>query len=92
MITGNQNRDEEILGALHRLGLTITITTFQRSTVNQIKANMNYPEDKYNLVIIFDDDDFNGFEASRAIWENQLSASFIMFLISSNDKKGNYLN
>jgi signal transduction histidine kinase/CheY-like chemotaxis protein len=92
VITGNQNRDEEILGALHRLGLTITITTFQRSTVNQIKANMNYPEDKYNLVIIFDDDDFNGFEASRAIWENQLSASFIMFLISSNDKKGNYLN
>jgi signal transduction histidine kinase/CheY-like chemotaxis protein len=92
VITGNQNRDEEILGALHRLGLTITITTFQRSTVNQIKANMNYPEDKYNLVIIFDDDEFNGFEASRAIWENQLSASFIMFLISSNDKKGNYLN
>jgi CheY-like chemotaxis protein len=92
VITGNQNRDEEILGALHRLGLTITITTFQRSTVNQIKANMNYPEDKYNLVIIFDDDDFNGFEASRAIWENQLSANFIMFMISSNDKKGNYLN
>jgi CheY-like chemotaxis protein len=91
VITGNQNRDEEILGALHRLGLTVTITTFQRSTVNQIKANMNYPEEKYNLVIIFDDEEFNGFDAAREIWENKLSANFIMLLISSNDKKGNYL-
>lgn len=92
VITGNQNRDEEILGALHRLGLAITITTFQRSTVNQIKANMNFPEEKYNLVILFDDEEFNGFEAARAIWENKLSVNFIMIMISSNDKKGNYLS
>jgi len=90
--TGNQNRDEEILGALHRLGLTVTITTFQRTTVNQIRTNFNYPEEKYNLVIIFDDDEFNGFEAAKEIWENKLSRNFIMFMISTNDKKGNYLN
>ena len=92
VITGNQNRDEEILSALHRLGLNVTITTFQRSTVNQIKTNMNYPDDKYNLVVIFDDEEFNGFDAARIIWENRLSAYFIMLMISSNDKKGNYLN
>jgi CheY-like chemotaxis protein len=92
VITGNQNRDEEILGALHRLGLNVTITTFQRSTVSQIRANMNFPEEKYNLVIIFDDEEFNGFEAARVIWENRLSAHFIMLMISSNDKKGNWLN
>jgi signal transduction histidine kinase/CheY-like chemotaxis protein len=92
VITGNQNRDEEILGALHRLGLAVTITTFQKSTVNQIKANMNYPEEKYSLIVIFDDDEFNGFDAAKVIWENKLSASFIMLMISSNDKKGNYLN
>jgi signal transduction histidine kinase/CheY-like chemotaxis protein len=92
VITGNQNRDEEILGALHRLGLTITITTFQKSTVNQIRANMLYPEEKYNLVIIFDDEEFNGFDAARVIWENRLSSNFIMLMVSSNDKKGNYLN
>jgi signal transduction histidine kinase/CheY-like chemotaxis protein len=92
VITGNQNRDEEILGALHKLGLTVTITTFQKSTVNQIKANINYPEERYNLVIIFDDEEFNGFNAARLIWESNLSGSFIMLMISSNDKKGNYLN
>ena len=92
VITGDQNRDEEILGALHRLGLTVTITTFQKSTVNQIKANMNFPEEKYKFVIVFDDEEFNGFDAARVIWENKLSSNFIMLMISSNDKKGNYMN
>lgn len=92
VITGSQNRDEEILGALHRLGISVTITTFQRSTVNQIRANMNYPEEKYNLVIVFDDEEFNGFDAARVLWENNLPSNFIMLLISTNDKKGNYLN
>ena len=91
VITGNQNRDEEVLGDLHKLGLTITITTFQKSTVNQIKANINFPEEKYRLIIIFDDEDFNGFEAASAIWENSLSGNFVMLLISANDKKGNFL-
>jgi CheY-like chemotaxis protein len=53
---------------------------------------MNYPEEKYNLVVLFDDEEFNGFDAARVIWENKLSANFIMLMISSNDKKGNYLN
>jgi signal transduction histidine kinase/CheY-like chemotaxis protein len=89
VITGNQNRDEEVLGHLHRLGLSVTITTFQKSTISQIEANMNYP-DKYRLVVIFDDEEFDGFEVAKMIWENALSHKFIMFLISANDKKGNY--
>lgn len=91
VITGIQHRDEEILGALHKLGLTVSITTFTRATVNQMRANMNFPDERYNLVIMFDDDDFDGFDAARSIWENNLSANFVMIMISSNDKKGNYL-
>lgn len=92
VITGSQNRDEEILSALHKLGLSVTITTFLKSTVNQIKANSKFPDDRYNLIIIFDDAEFNGFEVASEIFEAQLSGNFIMMMISSNDKKGNYLN
>ena len=91
VITGNQNRDEEVLGALHKLGLTISITTFQKSTVNQIKANLNYPEGRYNFVVIFDDEEFDGFEAARTLSEKNLVSNFIFLVISKNDKKGNYL-
>ena len=91
VITGNQNRDEEILGTLHKMGLTVTITTFLQSTVNQIKANHKLPGEKYTLVVIYDDEQHDGFEVARQIWESKMSGSFIMILISSNDKKGNFL-
>jgi signal transduction histidine kinase/CheY-like chemotaxis protein len=90
VITGNQNRDEEVLGHLHKLGLSVSITTYQKTTVNQIKTNLNHAEDRFSLVVIFDDEEFDGFKTAQAIWDNSLSDKFIMFLISSNDKKGNY--
>ncbi len=90
VITGNQGRDEEVLGNLHRLGLSVSVTTFQKSTINQIKSNLNFPDERYRLVVIFDDESFDGFEVARTIFDNSLSDNFIMFMISSNDKKGNY--
>jgi signal transduction histidine kinase/CheY-like chemotaxis protein len=92
VITGNQNRDEEILGALHKFGLAVTITTFMKSTVNQIKANQNFPADRYRLIVIFDDEGFNGFEAAKGIWESNLSGKLVILMISSNDKTGNFMN
>jgi signal transduction histidine kinase/CheY-like chemotaxis protein/cbb3-type cytochrome oxidase subunit 3 len=91
IITGSQNRDEEILGSLHKLGLNVSVTTFQKLTVNQIKANLNSADDRYRLVIILDDEEFNGYDAARAIWENNLSGNIIIIMISSNDMKGNYM-
>jgi signal transduction histidine kinase/CheY-like chemotaxis protein len=92
VITGDQVRDEEILGALHKMGLSVTVTNFMKTTVNQIKANLNYPDDRYSLVIIFDSEEFNGFDAAREIWKNNLSGKFIMLMVSKNDMKGNYMN
>lgn len=90
VITGNQNRDEEVLGNLHRLGLSVSTTTFQRSTVSQIMTNMALQSERYRLVVIFDDAEFDGFEAAKAISDASLQDNFIMFMISSNDKQGNY--
>jgi len=92
VITGALNKEEEILGLIHKLGLNVSVTTFQKSTVSQIKSNLSYPDSKYNLIIMTDNEDFNGFEAARAIWENHLSESVIILMISSNDQKGNYMN
>jgi Signal transduction histidine kinase len=91
IISGSQNRDEDILSSLHRLGLNVSVTTYQKSTVGQIKANLSLAHDRYNLVVIINDEYFNGFDAARAIWENNLSGSLIILMISSNDQKGNYM-
>lgn len=91
IITGELNRDEEILAICHRLGLSLTVTTFQKSTVGQIRANLNYPDKRYHVIAIIDEKEFNGFEAAEALYENNLSGKFIIFVISSNDRRGNYL-
>jgi signal transduction histidine kinase/CheY-like chemotaxis protein len=91
VITRTQNRDEEVFSMLHKLGLSVTVTTFMKMTVNQIKAGLQSPGQKYSLIIIMDDKDFNGFEVVKSIWENNLAKYFIMIMISSNEKKGNYM-
>ena len=91
VITGNQNRDDEVLSDLHKIGLSVKITTYQKTTISQIKSNMNYPEDRYSLIVIFDGEDLNGFETAAGIWENGLSGNFIIMLITTDDRKGNFL-
>jgi signal transduction histidine kinase/CheY-like chemotaxis protein len=91
VITGTHVRDEEILGSLHKLGLALTVTSYQKSTVNQVKANLNHSGNRYNLIVILDDKEFNGFDPARELWENKLSGKFIIAVISSNDLKGNLL-
>ncbi len=91
VVTGQQTRDEEILGSLHRLGLSVSVTAYQKSTIGQIKANLISPDDRYNMIVILDDEEFNGFEVAESFRENNLFGSLIVLMISSNDKKGNYL-
>jgi len=89
VVTGTQVRDEDIIASLHKLGLPLTVTTYQKSTVNQIRASLNHAENNYHLVIIVDDVEFNGFDVARDIWENKLYGEFVIAMISSNDIKGN---
>jgi signal transduction histidine kinase/CheY-like chemotaxis protein len=90
LIASPNNRDEEITGALHKLGMKISVTTFMKSTVNQLKANLLSPE-RYNLVILFDDEKSDGFAVASSFLENKLSKEFVILMVSSNDKRGNYL-
>jgi signal transduction histidine kinase/CheY-like chemotaxis protein len=91
VITAPQSRDEEILSSLHKLGLTVSVTSYQKSTVDQIKSNLSFSSGKYNLIVILDDIRFNGFDVAKLIWENNLSGKLVLIMISSNDQKGNYL-
>jgi signal transduction histidine kinase/CheY-like chemotaxis protein len=91
IISGSQNRDEELLSAIHKLGLTSSVTTYQKSTLNQLKTNLTLIEGRYKMIIIHDDENFDGFEIARAFWDSKLSLGFVMIMVSSNDKKGNYL-
>ncbi|MGA1976961.1 MAG: response regulator [Bacteroidales bacterium] len=90
-ITGQLNRDDETLNSLHKLSLNVAVTTFQKSTVGQIKTSLRSAAERYNLIVIADDVEFNGFDAAKSIWDNNLSGSLVIIIVSSNDQKGNYM-
>lgn len=91
VITGPSGRDEDLLGIFHKTGLRISVTSFTKATINQIKINREQPEEKYDLLIITDDEHFDGLEVARQIFENQLSPEYRIMMVSSADRKGNYL-
>ena len=91
VIAGSQTRDEEILGSLHKLGLALKVTTYQKSTVNQIRSNLEFPLHRYHLVVILDDPEFDGFKPAGELKENNLSDNFLILMISSNDRRGNHV-
>ncbi len=91
IITGMQNRDEDLLSLFHRTGIKTVVTTFNRSTINQIKASFSGGDEKYNLVVITDDEDINGFEVAGNIMDNNLHGEVAIIMVSAIDMKGNYL-
>ncbi|MBG0858558.1 MAG: response regulator [Bacteroidales bacterium] len=90
IITGSQVRNEDILASFHKIGLDTSVTTFQKSTPAQLKANLSNPGGRYSLLVILDTEEFNGFEAAASIWENKLSPGFIELMVSTNDERGNF--
>jgi CheY-like chemotaxis protein len=91
VITGSNAHDEEILGMLHKLGLSMTVTNYQKSTVSQIRTSLKFPDKRNQLIIILDDEKFDGFAPAGEIREAGLSDQFRIALVTSRDVKGNFL-
>ncbi|MDZ7738193.1 MAG: response regulator [Bacteroidales bacterium] len=90
VISGSRQRDEELLKSLHDFGLATYVTGWQKQTINLIRSNLEQVKERYKVIIIVDAEDFDGFEVAQTIWEENLYKSFMILMLSSNDKKGNY--
>ena len=91
IISGIQSRDEELYAIMHKKGMNAAVTTYNKSTVNQIKANFRNTSERYNLLVIMDDEDINGFEVAEDILHNGIHTSYAIIMVSAMDKKGNYI-
>lgn len=84
-------RDEESIADLHKLGLDISVTTYNANTVDQIKNNARLSTGRYDLIVLFDYEDFSGFDIAKSLWDNELSVKYNLLMISYNDQQDNYL-
>jgi len=90
VITGTQGRDDDFLGVIHKLGLPVSVTSFQKHTVSQIKANLQSAHDRYLLLVIFDEPEADGFEAAKILLDSGMTGEHIVLMFTSKDPKGHY--
>ena len=89
-ITGTQGRDDDFLSVVHRLGLPVSVTSFQKHTVSQIKTSLRSEEGRYVLLIIFDEPETDGFEAAKGLMDAGMTGEHIVLMFTSRDPKGHY--
>ncbi|MDX9902640.1 MAG: response regulator [Bacteroidales bacterium] len=89
-ITGAHGRDDDFLGIMHRIGLPVSVTSFQKHTVSQIKTSLQSEQNRYILLVIFDEQEADGFEAARELMDAGMTSQHIVLMFTSRDPKGHY--
>lgn len=89
-ITGTQGRDDDFLSVMHRLGLPVSVTSFQKHTISQIKTSLKNEKERYILLVIFDEPETDGFEAAKALLDAGLTGEHIILMLTSKDPRGHY--
>jgi CheY-like chemotaxis protein len=90
VITGGEGRDDDFLNVIHRLGLPVSVTSFQKHTVAQINSDRLNNPDRYALLIIFDEPDSDGFAVAEALHTGKLAGEYVILMFTSNDPRGHY--
>jgi signal transduction histidine kinase/CheY-like chemotaxis protein len=90
VITGGEGRDDDFLNVIHRLGLPVSVTSFQKHTVSQINSDRLNNPDRYALLIIFDEPESDGFTVAKALHAAKLAGEYVILMFTSNDPRGHY--
>jgi CheY-like chemotaxis protein len=89
-ITGSQGRDDDFLGVMHRVGLPVSVTSFQKHTISQIKTSLKNEQGRYALLVIFDEPETDGFEVAQELLDAGLTGEHIVLMFTSRDPRGHY--
>ena len=75
---------------LEKFGLNVITKIYQDSTVDSVIHHLQVKKDNYNLVILVDKNQLDGFALAQEMQNKELTDQYPIVLVSSNDKTGNY--
>jgi signal transduction histidine kinase/CheY-like chemotaxis protein len=90
VITGSQGRDDDFLGVMHRIGIPVSVTSFQKHTISQIKTSLKNAQSRYAMLVIFDEPENDGFIVARELLDAGLTGEHIVLMFTSRDPRGHY--
>jgi signal transduction histidine kinase/CheY-like chemotaxis protein len=75
---------------MHQFGLNIVTKIYQQSTVDTVLHHLNAKKELYQMVVISDRNNLEGFAMASKLKEEGLIDLFPTILICNNDQPGNY--
>ena len=90
IISKDAKKEKELLSTLKDFDIPGELHSYQESTVDLIKNNLSNRSESYKLIILTDSSMFDGFKVAQKLKEQELINKFLIIMISSNDKIGNF--
>lgn len=90
VITGAHGRDDDFLSIMHRVGLPVSVTSFQKHTASQIKTGLRNEKGRNILLVLFDEPDTDGFVAAKTLMDEGLTSEHVVMMFTSRDPRGHY--
>lgn len=75
---------------LKKFGLNVITKIYQDSTVDSVIHHLQVKSEKYQMIVLVDKNELDGFALAMGMKRNNLIDRFPVILVSSNDKTGNY--
>ena len=75
---------------LEKFGLNVVTKIYQDSTMDSVIHHIQMKEGVYQLVILVDKNQLDGFAVAQEMQTKGLTGKYPIVLVSSNDKTGNY--
>lgn len=90
IINEKTEKETTLLETLQNFGISTYVTNYQDKTIEVIKSNAANKAESYKMIIINDTPTFDGFQLAQTLHQNKLTNEFLLIILSSNDKKGNF--
>jgi PAS domain S-box-containing protein len=91
ILNNNPKEEKALLHSFSSFETNNTEVSPKDNPISIIENNLNDNNEKFHLVMIKDNVDFDGMGFARKLSEKGLSDHFIVAIISSNDQAGNYV-
>jgi signal transduction histidine kinase/CheY-like chemotaxis protein len=75
---------------LRKFGLDVITKIYQDSTVDSVIHHLQVKAEEYQMIVLIDKNELDGFALAMGIKRNHLIDNFPVVLVTSNDKSGNY--
>ncbi len=76
---------------LRKMEISCETTVFNETTIDVLKNTGDDPRQDYSIIVIVDSEKSNGFSITRKLHENRLDEKYLIIIISSVNKPGNFI-